>query len=140
MLASADAETAIRRLGALIGFYRRSRRTFLDEASPRLRTPGGRGSPGQLRTLYEATIVRAVSIVEAFVLDLGDVRVRQRLLSLDASPSVSPESRAMVTYLLNEKWTTLTPVIGTAWSPHGIKGSESASLISVITMTCESFA
>jgi hypothetical protein len=52
--------------------------------------------------------VRAVSVVEAFALDLGEATVRARLRSATQNDSVDRASKEMVEYLLNEKWSTLT--------------------------------
>src|SRR5207248_6758487 len=93
-LLSGHAEVAIRRLGALDGFYR-DVRTGLTDARPRrprrLGAPSARRQPmmkrtrskrtriGQVRTLREVTLVRCVSIVEAYAMDLGEDELYRRL-------------------------------------------------------------
>jgi hypothetical protein len=52
------------------------------------------------RTLGEVTLVRAVSILEAFVMDFGEDVLMFRLSDVDAVPELQP----LVDFLFHEKW------------------------------------
>jgi hypothetical protein len=101
-----DAEAAIRRLNALSGFYRVSKRSVGIRGFARLRRASGATVAGQLRTLYEVTLVRCVSVIEAFALDLGEAGVREKLRSALDADEVADGTKDLIRYLLDEKWST----------------------------------
>lgn len=66
---SREGEDALRRLNGLTAFYRRL--AFLPDAEPPGRLIADRRASSVGRTLQETVIVRSVTIVEAYMTDLG---------------------------------------------------------------------
>jgi hypothetical protein len=64
-----EGEDALRRLNGLAAFYRRL--AFLPDPEPPGRLMGARRASSVGRTLQETVIVRSVTIVEAYMTDLG---------------------------------------------------------------------
>jgi hypothetical protein len=93
-----QGETAIRRLGALSAFYTEGRRAFRAGGGPISRLGAG-GPTARLRTLQEATLVRCVTVIEAYALDLGAAQVEGRLAWITLNAQVPAEAEAMVNHL-----------------------------------------
>lgn len=106
-----QTDLALRRLNALGAFYVAAGKRRTEPAGTRLRPlrPGRTGArlkgiPVRVsvdsRTLGEVTLVRAVSIVEAFVMDFGEDILLGRL----AGAAADDDLRFLVDYLFREKW------------------------------------
>ena len=61
---------------------------------------GGMDASSSNRTLAEVTLVRAVSILEAFVIDLGEEILLTRLASAEQVPGLKP----LTDYLFKARW------------------------------------
>lgn len=117
MIPSAHAERALDRLGDLHAFF-----NVVDGAlasvAPKQRlegtgaSSGGRLRPstaaartaGELRTLSELALVRIVSVIEIFVLDLGRHELEGRL----AQTTVPTDLSALVEHLRDFRWEAAT--------------------------------
>jgi hypothetical protein len=93
---SSQAELALRRLGGLQAFHVRVAR-HLNGGDP---TPGSDIDRTGLRTLREAVLVRCMSVLEAYVLDLGREVIECRL----REQASAPRTRALADYLVSERW------------------------------------
>jgi hypothetical protein len=87
-----QGELAVRRLGALKAFHDRVARDFAREPS----SIGGTG----LRTLREAVLVRCVSVLEAYVTDLGEEVFNRRL----KDQITESKARVLAEYLGSARW------------------------------------
>ncbi len=107
-----EADQALRRLNALDGFFRNvitqrapARRTRMAGAvlsrssSGRSRMSLGGGYSDE-RTLIEVSLVRVVTVLEAFVMDLGTEVVSERLLE----SSESSDLHHLASYLVDGSW------------------------------------
>jgi hypothetical protein len=106
-----QTDLALRRLNTLGAFFvaagsgraGRNRSRLRPARSGRLPTRLGRvpvRASVDARTLGEVTLVRAVSILEAFVMDFGEDVLLFRLAEANAVPNLQP----LVDYLFHEKW------------------------------------
>lgn len=120
------SEVAIRRLNALAGFFteasrdtqrgphrfrKRARRLgrLSQPYEPRLRV-SSHDKNRRSRTLNEVTLVRAVSILEAFVIDLGEEEILSRLAAADKLPSL----KSLTDYLFHAHWDRISGIGGWA--------------------------
>ena len=117
MIPSEHAERALDRLGDLHAFFRTANGALASSPTPtRLggpdQPPGGRlaagtattRTAGELRTLAELALVRIVSIIENFVLDLGRHELEGRL----ARATVPADLSALVEHLRDFRWDAAT--------------------------------
>jgi hypothetical protein len=85
MLLTVEGEEALRRLNALAAFYARS--TGAHEKTAPGRLDSGQAASSDTRTLEETVIVRCVTVVEAYMTDLGRRLVNDRLEGVPAGDS-----------------------------------------------------
>jgi hypothetical protein len=117
VIASEHAETALERLGDLSAFYRHAevalslsshQHRLIATRPSRLGRLGVAPTHGaraeEQRTLCELTLVRIVSVIENFVLDLGELEVNGRLASADLPPALTH----LVNHLRDFRWKAVT--------------------------------
>ncbi len=90
---SAEAELAVRRLGGLRAFHEKVARQLADPLGANVDQIG-------LRTLREAVLVRCMSILEAYVTELGHEVVERRLRQEIPAGTV----RTLADYLVRKRW------------------------------------
>ena len=106
-----EAETALRRLGALEGFSRRAAHPPLRSPTRRLGkrrasippVPSAKVPYGYQRTLQEVVLVRAVSVVEAYVFDITEVEFRGEIARI----SGTERGTNLVSNLFDDRWGTI---------------------------------
>jgi hypothetical protein len=98
-----EAETALRRLGALLGFFNTG--LSLGQARPsvgRLAAvrPENGPSDQQLTTLREVVVVRAVSVLEAYVFDVLEAELEAQIVPLVEHSGAAQ----LVSHLTEHRW------------------------------------
>jgi hypothetical protein len=111
-----EAEIALRRLGGVQGFFTTARRATPPRPGGRIRSNAVRGgtlrpvgSTGYSRTLQEVVLVRAVSIIEAYVFDLTQRELASRVARLTRDDA----GQVLVAHLVEEKW---RPIKNGGWA------------------------
>lgn len=117
MIPSEHAEVALSRLGDVQTFFYRTARSLTHDATSRRLGPLRISGVGRLvstapdairaeerRTLCELTLVRIVSVVEAFVIELGEHELDGRLALATIPPDLAP----LVKHLRDARWSSAT--------------------------------
>ena len=102
-LLTIEAETALRRLGALRGFFNTG--LSLSQGRPSVgrlgpARPETRSSEQQLTTLREVVIVRAVSVLEAYVFDVVETELEAQIDPVVKNSGASQ----LVSHLAEYRW------------------------------------
>jgi hypothetical protein len=103
---SEDAENAVRNLHRLKDFYVATAKHHPLPARGRRRGPRTRPIGHRQRTLYESTIVRCVTIIEAYLSNRAEAVTEERLRVVLNRTDVPASSRALAAFLRDEAWTT----------------------------------
>jgi hypothetical protein len=104
-----EGETALRRLGALQAFLRIAKPATVTLRSrlsrpraPVAHTPASVPA-GHARTLQEVVLVRAVSVVEAYVFDLTENEIRAE----ESAIAAGARGRKLVQHLVDDRWSAI---------------------------------